>query len=116
MQAVTIFHNPRCSKSRATLGLLQERGLQPRVVEYLETPPSAEQLERILDLLGLQPRELMRSNEAEYQELALDDPPLTRAQLIQAMVDHPRLIQRPIVLSEGRAALGRPPESVLEIL
>lgn len=116
MQAVTIFHNPRCSKSRATLGLLQERGLQPRVVEYLETPPSAEQLQRILELLGLQPRELIRSNEAEYRELGLDDPSLSRAQLIQAMVEHPRLIQRPIVLSEGRAALGRPPESVLEIL
>ena len=116
MQAVTIFHNPRCSKSRATLGLLQERGLQPQVVEYLETPPSAEQLENILRLLKLEPRELMRSNEAEYRELQLGDPSLTREQLIRAMVEHPRLIQRPIVLSGARAALGRPPESVLEIL
>jgi len=116
MQPVTIFHNPRCSKSRATLGLLQERGLQPEIVEYLKTPPDAGQLDRILELLGLEPRQLMRSNEAEYRELGLDDPSLTRQQLIQAMVQHPRLIQRPIVLSEGRAALGRPPESVLEIL
>ncbi len=116
MQQVTIYHNPRCSKSRATLGLLQERGLQPQVVEYLNAPPTPEQLGIILDQLGLQPRQLMRSNEAEYRELGLHDPALTREQLIQAMADHPRLIQRPIVLNEGRAALGRPPESVLEIL
>ena len=116
MQQVTIFHNPRCSKSRATLQLLQARGLQPQVVEYLDTPPTPEQISAILDLLGLQPRELMRSNEAEYRELGLDEPALTRQQLIQAMAEHPRLIQRPIVLGEGRAALGRPPESVLEIL
>lgn len=116
MQPVTILHNPRCSKSRATLELLQERGLEPQVVEYLKTPPTADRIATILDLLGLQPRELMRSNEAEYRELGLDDPSLTRQQLIQAMAEHPRLIQRPIVLSKGRAALGRPPESALEIL
>ncbi len=116
MRHVTIFHNPRCSKSRETLQLLQARGLQPDIVEYLDTPPTAEQISTILDQLGLQPRELMRTNEAEYRELGLDDPALTRQQLIQAMANHPRLIQRPIVLSEGRAALGRPPQSVLEIL
>jgi len=116
MQRVTIFHNPRCSKSREALELLQERGLRPEVVEYLKTPPTSEQISRILDLLGLEPRQLMRSNEVEYRELELDDAGLTRQQLIQAMADHPRLIQRPIVLSEGRAALGRPPQSVLEIL
>ncbi len=116
MRHVTIFHNPRCSKSRETLQLLQAQGLQPDIVEYLDTPPTPEQISTILDQLGLQPRELMRSNEAEYRELGLDDPALTREQLIQAMADHPRLIQRPIVLSEGRAALGRPPQSVLEIL
>ena len=116
MRHVTIFHNPRCSKSRETLQLLRARGLQPDIVEYLDSPPTPEQLSTILDQLGLQPRELMRSNESEYRELGLDDPALTRQQLIQAMSNHPRLIQRPIVLSEGRAALGRPPQSVLEIL
>ena len=116
MRHVTIFHNPRCSKSRETLQLLRARGLQPDIVEYLDSPPTPEQLSTILDQLGLQPRELMRSNESEYRELGLDDPALTRQQLIQAMANHPRLIQRPIVLSEGRAALGRPPQSVLEIV
>ena len=116
MRNVTIFHNPRCSKSRETLQLLRARGLQPDIVEYLDSPPTPEQLSAILDQLGLQPRELMRSNESEYRELGLDDPALTRQQLIQAMANNPRLIQRPIVLSEGRAALGRPPQSVLEIL
>lgn len=116
MRQVTIFHNPRCSKSRETLQLLEARGLQPQVVEYLDTPPTPEEISIILDQLSVQPRALMRSSEAEYRELGLDDPALTRQQLIQAMADHPRLIQRPIVLSEGRAALGRPPQSVLEIL
>jgi len=116
MRQVTIFHNPRCSKSRETLQLLQARGLQPQIVEYLDTPPTPEQISTILDQLGMQPRELMRCNEAEYRDLELDDPALTRQQLIQAMADHPRLIQRPIVLSKGRAALGRPPQSVVEIL
>jgi arsenate reductase len=116
MQQVTIYHNPRCSKSRATLQLLQDRGLQPQVIEYLETPPTAAQIETLLQRLGLQARQLMRSNEAEYRELGLDKPDLTREQLIQAMAEHPRLIHRPIVLSGERAALGRPPESVLEIV
>ncbi|HHH43125.1 MAG TPA: arsenate reductase (glutaredoxin) [Gammaproteobacteria bacterium] len=116
MPDITIYHNPRCSKSRQTLELLGTRGVEPEIVEYLKTPPDAEQLVEILDLLGLQPRELMRTSEAEYRDNGLDNPELSRAQLIQAMVDHPRLIQRPIVLCNGRAALGRPPESVLEIL
>lgn len=116
MASVTIYHNPRCSKSRRTLDLLDQRGVEPQIIEYLKTPPSAEQIAEILELLELQPRELMRSNEAEYRELRLDDPALSREQLIQAMADHPRLIQRPVVVSRGRAALGRPPERVLEIL
>ncbi len=116
MSDITIYHNPRCSKSRQTLELLGNQGVEPEIVEYLKTPPDAEQLAEILDLLGLQPRELMRTNEAEYRDNGLDDPELSRAQLIQAMVDHPGLIQRPIVLCNGKAALGRPPESVLEIL
>ncbi len=113
---VVIYHNPRCSKSRQTLQLLQEQGIEPRVVKYLDNPPSAEELAHILDLLGMEPRELMRRKEKEYRELGLDDPALTREQLIEAMVQHPRLIERPIVLANGKAALGRPPERVLDIL
>jgi arsenate reductase len=113
---VTIYHNPRCGKSRATLDLLKSRGIEPLVVEYLKTPPTAEALAAILDLLGLEPRALMRKSEAAYREAGLDDPDLDRAALIAAMVQHPILIERPIVLANGRAALGRPPEKVLDIL
>ena len=112
----TIFHNPRCSKSRQTLELLHENGAQPTVVEYLKTPPSVEQLTQILDMLGLQPRQLMRTKEAEYRENGLDNDSLSRDQLIQAMVKFPRLIERPIVIKNGKAVIGRPPEKVLEIL
>lgn len=115
MPGTVIYHNPRCSKSRQTLELLNDRGVEADVVEYLETPPDAATLGNILDMLGLEPRELMRSNENEYRELNLDDASLTRAQLIAAMVEHPRLIQRPIVIHGGKAALGRPPEQVLGI-
>jgi arsenate reductase len=111
-----IYHNPRCSKSRQTLKLLQARGIEPTIIEYLETPPDAEELNQILKLLAMEPRDLMRKKEAEYKEAGLDDPSLTREALIQAMVDYPKLIERPIVLTKGKAALGRPPESVLEIL
>jgi arsenate reductase len=110
-----IYHNPRCSKSRQTLELLNERGIDANVIEYLKTPPDEHMLEHILDLLGMQPRELMRTNEPAYRELGLDDASLTRQQLITAMVEHPGLIQRPIVVSNGKAALGRPPEDVLEL-
>lgn len=112
---VVIFHNPRCSKSRATLELLRERGIEPSVVEYLKNPPSQETLSRILDLLGLEPRELMRRHEDEYTEANLDDPGLTRETLILAMIQRPRLIERPIVVNGNRAAIGRPPECVLEL-
>lgn len=113
--AVTIYHNPRCSKSRQTLALLQERGIEPTVVAYLETPPSAEELTRLLGLLGMAPRELMRKKEAK--EAGLDDPALTDAQLIAGMAAHPAVIERPIVVvDDARARLGRPPEQVLEIL
>lgn len=114
--SVRIFHNPRCSKSRATLELLRERGIEPEITLYLETPPDTEELENILELLGREPRELMRSGEAEYAEQGLDDPQLSRAQLISAMAATPKLIERPIVLANGKAAVGRPPESVLDIL
>ncbi|KAB7623229.1 arsenate reductase (glutaredoxin) [Alkalilimnicola sp. S0819] len=111
-----IYHNPRCSKSRQTLQLLEERGLQPEVVRYLDTPPSEAELDQLLQLLDLEPRALMRRKEAEYQELGLDHPDLSREELIQAMVRNPRLIERPIVVHGARAALGRPPERVLDIL
>ncbi len=116
MSDVRIYHNPRCSKSRATLELLRDHGTEPEVIKYLSTPPTAEELDEILHLLKLEPRQLMRPTEAEYAELHLADNNLTRKQLIDAMVAHPRLIQRPIVLANGKAALGRPPEAVLEIL
>ncbi len=114
---VTIYHNPRCSKSRQTLQLLREHGLEPRIVEYLKTPPDRDTLRSLLHLLGLRPRELMRTRERLYTELALNDPGRSDDALIDAMVEHPILIERPIVLRGGdRAALGRPPEQVLEIL
>ena len=114
--SVTIYHNPRCSKSRATLQLLKEKGIEPTIIEYLKTPPSAEQLNAILRKLDREPRQLMRTKEAEYKEAGLDDETLDRTALIQAMVDHPKLIERPIVLANDKAAIGRPPENVLEIL
>ncbi|MEC8851706.1 MAG: arsenate reductase (glutaredoxin) [Pseudomonadota bacterium] len=113
---VTIYHNPRCSKSRQTLALLEERGVTPTVVEYLKTPPDAATLGDILAKLGCPPRQLMRVKEAVYRELGLGDENLCDADLIQAMVDNPILIERPIVLAGDRAALGRPPEAVLAIL
>ncbi len=116
MTNVTIYHNPRCSKSRQTLELLQEKGIDADVVEYLSTPPDSAQLDHILTLLGLEPHELMRSNEAEYREQGMDNPDLTRKQLIALMVQYPKVIQRPIVIKDGKAAIGRPPETVLEIL
>lgn len=113
---IRIYHNPRCSKSRQTLELLQGKRLQPEVIEYLGTPPGVAELERILKMLGMQPRQLLRTKEAEYKELGLDNPKLTNKQLIKAMVEHPKLIERPIVVCNGKAAIGRPPEAVLEIL
>ncbi len=111
-----IFHNPRCSKSRQTLELLQQKGIEPEIIRYLETPPTEQELLHVLELLGCEPRELMRTKESEYKEQNLDNPELTRQQLVQAMVNTPKLIERPIVLANGKAAIGRPPELVLEIL
>lgn len=113
---VTIYHNPRCSKSRATLKLLEERGVVPRIVEYLKTPPDAATLDNLLAGLGLEPRELMRRQEAPYKENGLADESLGRDALIAAMVADPILIERPIVVAGGKAAIGRPPEAVLDIL
>jgi arsenate reductase len=113
---VTIYHNPRCSKSRATLELLRAQGIEPNIIEYLKTPPSQAELARILKMLGMEPRELMRSKEAEYRQQGLDNPGLKQKDLVKAMHDTPKLIERPIVVANGRAAIGRPPEQVLEIL
>ena len=114
--AVTIYHNPRCSKSRQTLKLLQDRHGSLDIIEYLKTPPNAKTLSSILDKLGMEPRELMRRKEPPYKAKKLDNEKLTRKQLIDAMVTDPVLIERPIVLSSNKAALGRPPEAVLDIL
>lgn len=111
-----IYHNPRCSKSRQTLELLQENGHTPEIVEYLKTPPTAQKLEAVLKKLGKGPREVMRKGEAVFKELSLGDDSLTDAQLIDAMVANPILIERPIVITTIKAAIGRPPESVLDIL
>lgn len=116
MSDVVIFHNPRCSKSRQTLALLTERGVTPKVVEYLKTPPSVDQIKRFLKALNMAPRDLMRTKEPEYKELGLDAPALADDALIEAMVRHPKLIERPIVTKGDKVALGRPPENVLAIL
>ena len=113
---VEIYHNPRCSKSRQTLQLLEEQDIELKITKYLETPPDRKTLESILRMLGMEPRGLMRKGEKEYKENGLDNPDLSREELIQAMLDHPRLIERPIVINNGKATIGRPPESVLEVL
>jgi arsenate reductase len=113
---IVIYHNPRCSKSRQTLALLTERDIEPQIVKYLETPPSHQELDSILRGLNMEPRELMRSKEAEYKALGLDDDTLSRDQLINAMISNPKLIERPIVVAGDQIALGRPPEAVLTIL
>lgn len=111
---IRIYHNSRCSKSRATLALLTGREVE--VVNYLDTPPDAAELKRLLKLLGIPARQLLRSGEAVYKQLGLADPALSDDALIAAMVAHPILIERPIVVANGKAAIGRPPEAVLAIL
>ncbi len=113
--SVTIYHNPRCSKSRATLKLLQDRGVETRIIEYLKTPPSEEELARILDLLAMEPEDLMRRGEAEYREY-VKGKNLSHEDQLRVMVEHPILIERPIVIKGDKAAIGRPPENVLTIL
>ena len=114
--AVTIYHNPRCSKSRQTLALLEERGLKPRVVEYLKTPPDRATLSALLRKLDLPPSALVRRKEPEFKALGLDVPGTSEAAILDAMATHPKLIERPIVVAGRKARLGRPPEAVLEIL
>ena len=113
---ITIYHNPRCSKSRQTLALLEERGIEPTIIPYLDNPPSASTLKQILKKLALKPRQILRTGEAVYKSLHLDNDQLSDGELIQAMVDNPILIERPIVVNGDKAALGRPPEQVLDIL
>lgn len=113
---VRIYHNPRCSKSRQTLALLEQHGHTPEVIEYLKTPLTAADLETLLTQLGMRPREILRKGEPAYKELGLSDTSLSDMALITAMAAHPILIERPIVETGGKAAIGRPPESVLAIL
>lgn len=113
---VQILHNPRCSKSRTTLQLLRDNGVEPEVILYLETPPDTAQLTSILGKLDMQPRELMRKGQSEYKQMGLDNEQLSNEQLIAAMLEAPILIERPIVLANDKARIGRPPESVLKIL
>ena len=111
-----IYHNPRCSKSRQTLGLIREAGIDPEVIEYLENPPTPTELDQILNLLDLEPRDLMRTKEAVYKELGLSTRELSRAEAIQILTENPKLIERPIVVKDDRAVIGRPPENVNELL
>jgi arsenate reductase len=114
--SVTIYHNPLCAKSRQTLALLAQRNIKPRIIEYLVTPPSEAELKRLLRLLGIPPRKLLRTKEEEYKRARLDRPDVTDAEIIRAIVKSPRLMERPIVVSGGKAAIGRPPENILKIL
>jgi len=116
MTDMTLYHNPRCSKSRSALQLLETRGLTPTIVRYLETPLSALQLQALLTNLSLSPRQLLRTGEEEYKTLGLSDLKLTDEQLIAAMVSQPKLIERPILVVGDKAVIGRPPENILEIL
>jgi len=114
--SLEIWHNPRCSKSRQTLELLREQGHEPTIIEYLKTPPTAARLKAVLAMLGMSPRELMRRKEADYKEQGLADETLSNDALIAAMIEFPKLIERPVVINGDRAAVGRPPEQVLAIL
>ena len=114
--AVTIYHNPRCSKSRQALQLLRERGIEPEIVEYLKTPPTADELDAVLSKLGVEPRVVMRAKETAYRDAGMADEGLSRRALIDLMAANPIVIERPIVVNGARAALGRPPENVLSIL
>lgn len=113
---VTLYHNPRCSKSRQALELLRKRGIEPEIVLYLENPPGKARLKELLRLLGIGARELVRKGEDVYKSLGLSDPSLSEARLIEAMAGNPILIERPIAVAGKRAVVGRPPEKVLEIL
>jgi arsenate reductase len=114
--SVTIYHNPKCSKSRQTLSLLNDQGIEPTIIEYLKKPPTKEELTKILAKLKLKPRDLIRKKEDEYAICQLDDMSFSDDEIIDFMVKHPILIERPIVLANNKAAIGRPPENVLDII
>ena len=114
--SLKIYHNPRCSKSRETLKLIEEKGLEPLVIEYLKTPPDEETLKQLIQQLGIKPRELLRTQEDEYKQAGLDDESISDEDVILAMVKYPKLIERPIVVCNGQAVIGRPPVKVLDIL
>lgn len=115
-QTPRLYHNPRCSKSRGALELLQERGIEPEVVRYLETAPGEEELRALVGMLGIPARGLLRTGEDEYRSLGLDDPSLDDDDIIAAIARHPKLMERPVFVHDGRAVIGRPPERVLELL
>jgi arsenate reductase len=114
--SVTIYHNPRCSKSRQTLEILNQQNVDVEIIEYLKTSPDARTLKQILSYLNIPARDLLRKGESAYKEAGLDDTSLSEDEIIAAMVEHPILIERPVVVNNGKAAIGRPPESVLDIL
>ena len=115
--AITLYHNPRCSKSRAALALLREAGIEPLLIDYLGHPPSLQDLAHLTECLGLAPRALLRTGEDEYRPLGLGDPDVTDTAILEAIHRHPRLLERPIAIrDDGRAVIGRPPERVLELL
>ena len=116
MDDTRLYHNPRCSKSRDALQLLQARGIEPRIVPYLEQPPSADEIQSLLALLGVPARSLIRTGEEDYAALGLADMSLDEETLIQALATHPRLLERPLFVHAGRAVIGRPPERVLDLL
>ena len=116
MARLKIYHNPRCSKSRQTLQLIHDAGIEPEIIEYLKSPPDEAELDGILTSLGLEPQELMRKGESIYKELGLAAKSLTRTQAIRIMIENPKLIERPIVVSGKKAVIGRPPENVVELL
>jgi arsenate reductase len=115
MADITIYHNPRCSKSRQTLELLQENNISPEIILYLEQTPSKKELKAVLGKLGMSARDLVRTSEEAYKALGLSNPDLSDDQLLDAMINEPKLIQRPIVVAGSRAVIGRPPENVLDL-
>jgi len=116
MQKITLYHNPRCTKSRQTLQLLRENDIEPKIIEYMEEPLSKTELKRLIKLLGISPRELMRKTEADYKSNQLSDTDLSDDALIEAMLEFPKIMQRPIVVKGNKAVLGRPPENIMEII
>lgn len=113
---VTVYHNPRCSKSRAAMEYLEENGIEADVIKYMDSPPDANDIKELLSMLGMSPRELMRKHEKVFKDAGLDDPTFTDDELIEAMAQCPSLIERPIVVNNGKAVLARPPETVQDIL